>query len=118
MAAVYGGGACEEAFSNARISGSGNSASCCKELTSSAGSASSPCASSASKNISSSLVPRRKRQRKRATSRYAATLQSSGEDALFDRGDRLGWVQAFGAGVSAVHDRMAAVQAEGILKLI
>jgi hypothetical protein len=40
------------------------------------------------------------------------------DEHFFDLGDGLGGVEIFGAHVGAVHDRMAAVEAEGILELV
>src|SRR3546814_401019 len=37
---------------------------------------------------------------------------------LLDLGDRLGRIEAFGAGLRAVHDGVAAVEPEGILELV
>src|SRR5271166_2842317 len=37
---------------------------------------------------------------------------------LFDLGDCLGWVEVLRAGAGAVHDRMAAVEAERVFELV
>ena len=52
--------------------------------------------------------------------RSAALYRSSGplRDQLLGLGDRLGRVEALGADVGAVHDRVAAIEPERVLKLV
>lgn len=45
-------------------------------------------------------------------------LQMSLSDHFFGFRDCLGWIEAFGAGVGAIHDGVAAIKAKGIFELV
>lgn len=50
--------------------------------------------------------------------RRASDLNGAFHHHLFDIGDRLGWVQSLWTRLGTIHDRVTAVQFEGVFKIV